>query len=335
MVLRARIELAHLGLLSDRAADPSRLVELVHEAIPVFEELGDDRGLGRAWRHLGYVSGAMEGRCAEWLEASERALPYYRRTGWSPSGCLSEIAAAHFYGPTPVGMGIQRCEQLLAEVGDRVGRAHVLVYFGGLLALEDRLEEAFLLLNEAEVIYRELGELYDLADNCDRVRGRVHVLADDLEAAEQAFRRCCETFEDARDAAASSTVAAELGQVLYRQERYSEATLWARFAETHAPAGDIAAQFSWRALHGKLLAHEGLNRDADAVTVEAIRIVDRTDALTHRGEVRLDVAHVLSSADRDDEAASLIRQALQLFELKGNVVSARAARSALAELVHA
>jgi DNA-binding SARP family transcriptional activator len=330
--LRARIELAHLGLLSDRDADPSALVELVREAIPVFEELGDDRALGRAWRHLGYVRGPMQGLCAEWLEAAERALPYYRRSGWSASGCLSEIAAASFYGPTPVPEGVERCQKLLDETTDRVGRAHVLVYLGGLHGLAERLEDAFALLAEAETIYRDLGETYDLADNCGRIRGRLHLMSGDPESAEQVFRECCETFETAHDEAAISSVAAELGQALYRQERYAEAESWARFAEEHAPAGDIAAQFSWRALRGKLRAKEGLATEGEAILLDALRIVDRTDALTHRGEVLLDLAHVLSSAERYGEAAQRIQQAVELFALKGDEATARVARSQLDEL---
>ena len=132
------------------------------EAIPLFEELGDDRALSRAWRQVGYVRGAMQGRCAEWLEASERAVEHYRRSGWSESGCLSELAAALYYGPTPVSEGIARCTTLLEETTDRNGRAHVLVFLGALHAFAENLEEALEVLGEGEVILRELGETYAL-----------------------------------------------------------------------------------------------------------------------------------------------------------------------------
>jgi DNA-binding SARP family transcriptional activator len=332
--LRGRIELSSLRLFTDREAEPSELVELTREASPLFEELGDDRALGRAWRQVGYVRGSMEGRCTDWLEASERAVEYYRRSGWSASGCLAEVAAALFYGPTPVAEGIDRCEQRLAETTDRLGKANVLVYLGGLQALADRFDEAFALLGDADQIYRELGELYGRADNGGRILGRTHRLAGDSEAAERVFRECCETFQRAHNKAALSTVAAELGQTLYGQERYAEAAEWSRVAEEDAPAGDIAAQFSWRALRGRLLAREGRIREGEAVALEAVRIVGRTDALTHRGEVLLGLADVFCLGERQAEAALRIEEAIELFELKENNASAAAARSLLAEVAN-
>src|SRR5215210_505642 len=45
LALRAEIELTHLRLFTDRDASPARLLELVAEATPVFEQLGDERAL--------------------------------------------------------------------------------------------------------------------------------------------------------------------------------------------------------------------------------------------------------------------------------------------------
>lgn len=332
MQLRARIEQAYLRLFTDREAGPAELVELARNAIPVFAELGDERSLGRAWRQISYVRGAMEGRCAEWLEAAEQAAVHYRRSGWSASGCFAEVAAALFYGPTPVPEGLERCDQLLDEVADRVGTANVLVFHGGLQALSGRFENAFELLTNAETIYREVGEVYALADNSGRILGRVHMLAGDSQAAEGVFRECCERFVRVHDEAAMSSVASELGQALYAQGRHEDAAEWCRIAEEHAPEGDVIAQFSWRGLRGKLLAHEGLNARADMVASEAVRIAERTDALNHRGEVLLDHARVLWLGARHGEASERIERALELFERKQNDVSARVARSLLAEV---
>jgi class 3 adenylate cyclase len=331
--LRARMELAHLQLFTDRGSDPGELVKLANEAIPIFEELDDARSLGRAWRHIGYVRGAIQGHCAEWLEASEQAAGYYVRSGWSTSGCLSELAAALLYGPVPVPDAIDRCERLLRETTERVGAAHVRVYLGGLHALTERFDEALALLVDAETIYRELGEAFALANNSGRIQGRVHLVAGDPESAERVLRDCCETFRRVHDEAALSSAASELGQALYAQARYEEARVWGRHAEEHAPAGDITAQFSWRGLAGKLLAQEGRLDEGESLALEAVRIVDRTDALTHRGEILLDLAHVLSSAERDAKAVTRIQQALELFDLKRNAASARTARSMLAEFI--
>ena len=330
--LRARIELAHLRILTDRDADLEELVTLARDAIPLFEELGDDRALSRAWRQVGYVRGAMQGRCAEWLEASERAVEHYRRSGWSESGCLSELAAALYYGPTPVSQGIERCTALLEETTDRNGKAHVLVYLGGLHALAENLEEALEVLNEGEAVLRELGETYALANNSGRLRGEIYLRAGDPISAESIFRESCETFERAHDEAALSSVASELAVALCEQARYAEAQDWIALAEERAPAGDIAAQVSWRAVGGRLKAVSGDIAGGHALALEALSMVERTDALTHHGETLLELAHVLRCGNRPAEAVERIEQALALFLQKESAVSARRTRALLAEV---
>jgi DNA-binding SARP family transcriptional activator len=327
--LRARIELAHVRLYG--GGDPAHLVELVDQAAPLFEEVEDERALSRAYRSLGYVRGSMQGRCAEWLEAVERALPYYRRSGWSTSGCVGEIAAAMYYGPTPTPEGVKRCERMLGEATDRLGTAHLLVFVGGFHALAERFDQALDLLDEADEIYRELDDLYGLADNSGRIRGRVQLLAGDPEAAQRAFRESCETFDRVHDTTALASIGSELGKALLAQGRNSEAHDWSLLAESRAPAGDIIAQFSWRALKAKLLAQEGRVEAAEPLALKALEIVEATDALTHRGEVLLDVASVLGAADRHTEAGLRIEQAIGLFERKHNDAAARLARSLLAQ----
>jgi class 3 adenylate cyclase/tetratricopeptide (TPR) repeat protein len=330
--LRARIELASLRALTDRDADLDELVELAHMAIELFERLGDDRALGRTWRQVGYVRGAMQGRCAEWLEASERALEHYRRSGWSAAGCLSELGAALFYGPTPVSAGIERCERLLAETADRTGTAHLLVYLAGLQALSARFDEALETLDDGEAILREIGETYALANNSGRLRGRIHVLAGDLEQAERVFSWCCETFERAHDEAALASVASELAITLCERSRQEAAKAWIAVAEEHAPTGDIEAQFAWRTAAGRVRAAGGDVESGHRLALEALAIVERTDTLTHHGGVLLQLAHILRAWDRQAEAAERVEQALALFARKEDAASALRARALLAEL---
>jgi tetratricopeptide (TPR) repeat protein len=330
--LRAQIELAYLRLFTDQDASPAELVQLVGDARPVFEELGDERALGRALRLLGYVRGSMEGRCAEWLDAAERAAVYYRRTGWSRAGCFLEAAAALFYGPMPVPEALARCEQLLDESNDRLGRASVLVYLGGLHVLGERYEEGQSLLDDADRIYEELGETYVRADNSARIRGGAHVLAGELESAEAVFRESCATLERVGDKPGLASVAAELAAVLDLQGRLDEADSWSRFAKEHAPAGDKIAQVLWRRVAGRVRTRKGLVAEGEALVLEALELAETTDALSHRGAVLLDLASVLSSANRREEAASRVHQALQLFEAKGNLAAAGLAQSRLAEL---
>ncbi len=324
----SRIELARARL--HRGGDPEELVALVQAATPLFEEAENERAMGRAWRALGYARGSLQGRCADWLDASERALPHYRRSGWSTAGCLSETASALYHGPTPVPEALEMCERLLEEATDRLGTAHVLAFLAALHACDGRGDEAIRLLDEADNVYRDLQDDYSLANTSGRIRGRVHAVAEEHEAAQAAFRACCETFGRFDDSAALASVAAELGGSLSAQGRIEEAREWSALAERRAPAGDVIAQLSWRILKARLLAHDNRLAEAEPLAIEALSLAMQTDALTHQGDVLLDVATVLTAAKRTGEAVDRVRQAIDVYDRKQNVAAARNARARLA-----
>ena len=219
---------------------------------------------------------------------------------------------------------------LLEEATDRPGKAHVLASLAGLHAYDGRGDEAVRLLDDADTVYRDLQDDDSLANTSGRIRGRVHAVAEDHEAAQAAFRACCETFERFDDSAALASVAAELGGSLYAQGRIEEAREWSALAERRAPAGDVIAQLSWRILKARLLAHDNRLADAEPLAMEALSLVMQTDALTHQGDVLLDVATVLTAAKRPREAAERVRQAIDVYDRKQNVASARNARARLA-----
>ena len=331
VLLRAQIELAYLRLFSGAPGASSDLVELATRGVPIFEELGDDRALGRTWRHVGYLRG-FEGRLADWQEAVERALIHYLRSGWSASGCLGELAAALLYGPTPVPEALERCEELLDETTDRVGRANVLAFMSGLEALDGRFDDARRRVADAESIYKEVGELYALANYCYRVRGRIEMLAGDPAAAERPLAEACATLERVHDEASHSTAAAKLADALYGQGRYDEATSWLGLAERRSSADDVNAQYTWRRVQAKALARRGAHEDAQRLALEAAGLAAQTDALSDHGRVLLDLSEVLLLAGKESEAAPYVEQALELFERKCDRPSAEAAQARLSEL---
>ena len=71
---------------------------------------------------------------------------------------------------------------------------------------------------------------------------------------------------------------------------------------------------------------------AERLAREAVEIVDATDYLDQRGEARLALAMVVRATGRMDEATAEAGRALELFERKGNIVSAERARELLADL---
>jgi DNA-binding SARP family transcriptional activator len=194
--LRAAMELAYAELLSAPRRGASMLLELVESAIPVFEALGDDRALGRAWLFAGFVHGGVHGHRAHWERDAERSLVHYRRAGWPVSTCLGEIAAALYYGPARVGRASARCRQLLdEETATAAGRAGVLAFLGGLMAMTGEFGEARALLAEAAETYAELGMTGAAAVAVGSVEGDVELLAGEPAAAERALTEACLTLE--------------------------------------------------------------------------------------------------------------------------------------------
>ena len=76
----------------------------------------------------------------------------------------------------------------------------------------------------------------------------------------------------------------------------------------------------------ELLARSAALTEALELAREAARLADTTDASNQRARVLLDLAEVLSLAGAKTEAAVRVREALELFEQKGNTVEAEMAR---------
>jgi hypothetical protein len=80
-----------------------------------------------------------------------------------------------------------------------------------------------------------------------------------------------------------------------------------------------------------VLAAHGDGPSGEALAREAVERAASTDDLNLRAGALLDLADILRRKD-EDEANAAMREALELFERKGNVVMAERTRARLAEL---
>src|SRR5207244_9083908 len=131
-------------------------VALTTESLPLLEELDDARTLGRIWYVLAFVRGGLHCRYRESEAAAERAVAYFRRSGWPVAPCLQELGAALYYGPTPVPDAIERSRELL-DGADRGSEAHITGFLACLMAMDGRFDEARALVLHARAIYEELA----------------------------------------------------------------------------------------------------------------------------------------------------------------------------------
>ena len=328
---RARLELAFLRLASDPEGRAGEVIQLAEEAIPLFEALADEQSLGRAWRFLADVHGAMQCRYTAAVDASERALACYERCAWPTSTSVGDLAAFLYYGPAPVQEATDRCRQLLAETS-RGGEAAVLTFLGGLEAMRGEFEEARGLVAKARRLYEALGQSSAAEANCGAVAAAVELLDGERLAAEEILRKSCAALERMGNRAYLATRAAELADVLWARGQDDEAEEWVSRAIELGASDDITIQLFWRCVRGKLLARCGRDGEGESLVREAIHLADATDALNYQARAHLDLAQVLAIAGRTVEASAAAEAAINLFDRKGNAAASKRARALLVEL---
>jgi class 3 adenylate cyclase/tetratricopeptide (TPR) repeat protein len=320
----ARLQLRYT---TDPNALKESVVELVEREIPELEMMGDDRALVRAFRLLTYVhwTGA---RFADAAATAERTIRHATAAGDEVTAhrFLGSLAISALYGPMPVLEAIATCEEVLARAqDDRKARALAEVAIGHLEAMRGNFEHARLVYRRSRASLEELGCLL-LAALTSLDSSAIEVLAGDLAAAESELRTDYRRLEEMGERNYISTTAGLLADVLYRQGRYDESAEFAGVCEHLASPDDVASQFHWRCVRGKLRARHGAIDEAESLLSAATALIETSDQLDLQGNGLLDFAEVRELAGAPADAAGLSERAAQLFERKGNVVSALRAR---------
>src|SRR5204863_2843048 len=102
----------------------------------------------------------------------------YKAAGWPTSTCVGEVAAALFWGPTPVQDAIRRCELLLRDDAlDLPGAAYLRAFLGGLVAQKDEFDRARALVHGAQATLQDLGLRAAAGTYCAPLLGEVELLA--------------------------------------------------------------------------------------------------------------------------------------------------------------
>jgi class 3 adenylate cyclase/tetratricopeptide (TPR) repeat protein len=328
---RARISLSELRY-STAPGDVAERRREVERAIEVLDSAHDELGLARAWDLFASLHHGL-GRSSAAQAAWERSIEHARRAGSARdevSG-LSWLASVALWGPTPRVEARKRCEEILERVkGNLEEEANVLGLLGCLSALEGGFDEARSLQARRAAIFEELGLELPAAWVAHQT-GWVELLADDAAAAELVLRPAYETLERTGANTQLQVVGSYLARALTLQGRYVEAERLALTIEELDPTG-VAEIASARSARGKAVAALGRHEEGERLAVEAVALIDETDFLIDRADARMDLADILRSAGRSEEAAKVLEDALELHEQKGNVVSGDRAEALLEEL---
>ena len=323
----SRIELEYIRLRREnRTAD--ELLAAANDGITTLERVGDDRALGRALLLRGWLYGGHWANHAAWADGAERALGHYRAAGWPTTTCLGELACALYWGPTPVDDAVDRFQELLADPStEAVGAAYVRTMLGGAVAQRGELESARGHVSDARAMLDELGARTSALSYCGTVGGEIELLARDGTAAESIFRWVCDGLREAGDFSQVASRSSDLAEALVLLDRLDEAEEQIETARQHASADDINAQLMWRPVLATILARRGEIVRGEALAREGVAIADRTDDLNRRAKAYRALGDTLRRAARPDEAVAAFACAVDLFQLKGNLVGAAGVRA--------
>jgi tetratricopeptide (TPR) repeat protein len=308
-----------------------------HRAIPVFEALGDELHLAKAW-YLRAVADQMRCRTADAETACEHAIFHANQAGDNNLAAYiaAELAQAMEYSPTPVIEALRRCEEMTERVrADPLAVAKMFTARSNLTAMRGRFDEARALVADARAIVEELNIARGAyGAGMARRRAQIELRAGKPAAAEHVLRPVYDTLlqrGDKADKRSLAAVATMLAETTYAQGRYTDAAQFSQLAGTIMVPDSPAEEARWRGIRARLLARAGEFAAAEALAHEALGLVASTDLLNDRADRLIDLVEVLQLAGRFDAASPTLEDALSLYEQKGNIASAAKSRALIDE----
>jgi len=309
------------------------VIRELEQVIPVLERASAHAELAKAWRLLGYVHGSVL-RWGEQVDAVRRAIDHARLAGDArlEARLLAEYTAGLRDGPTPVSEAIRECDEALERgLADRQAEAFVLCSLARLRAMEGDFAQARELIARAGRMRDELGANV-IVPLTSLQSSRVETLAGDLDAAERDLRRDFEKLSAMGDRYLLPTVAALLTRVVCEQNRFADAAKTYATAEELADDDDVETKAVLLCVQARLLAHDRDLTGAERAARDAVEALRSIEAPDLRGDCLVTLAEILATAARPDDARAVLEEALELYELKGNVVSAERTRARGGEL---
>jgi class 3 adenylate cyclase/tetratricopeptide (TPR) repeat protein len=303
----------------------AQALETARHAIDVLEAADDRAGLARAWRVV-MTTELNQGHLEEASAAVEHVVGEARASGDQRLAARSAAAIAYVLlrGPTPVREAIEQCRDLIATVTtNRVTQAIVESTMAVLTAMDGSIDQARELYRHSQSVLTELaGGVDALAGSIDS--SRVELLAGDPEGARRELVRDYDALTAIDETFFRSTIAGQLAGVLQLLGEPAEARRYADVAAAIGDDDDILTQVLWRIARARLAASAGDADEAVGLGQAAVELASRTTDGLLRAEALETLGDVFAALGLRESAEPPWREALQLFEAKGDVLSARA-----------
>jgi DNA-binding SARP family transcriptional activator len=299
---------------------------LARDGVRILGRLNDDRGLVRAWRLAASVA-TDRGRASRMQAAAEQMLRHARRSGVyrEEAWALWVLAEAILVGPAPATAGINTCNELLGRRDElRVGDVGLLGTLALLHAMQGHFDEGRQLIAQGRELMEGLGHKKPLLATI-RWRGDLELMARDWAAAEDALR---EAGEFAAASGLDETGASLRARAQMALGHVDEAEKLVLVARDGALPACRPAQALWRSVYATVLAARGASDGAVELAREAARLLRRSDFLSLRGDVHIDLATAFQARGDPEGAMRAVQHARDLYEQKGNSVAAQRIREA-------
>jgi tetratricopeptide (TPR) repeat protein len=287
-------------------------------AVPLLEAGQDHAGLAQMWFALAYGVYNYAHRAEKIVHAAEMARSYEILAGRPHDRSDAIRAMGLLYGPRPVSEVSRAFDALDSTVRVDLMRAI-------LLAMSDRNDDARALASATAERARELDQSAepDLAE--------IESLAGNHDAAAEQLGLWLDWDSKRGITGNVSHALAELSRELALAGRYEEAEQRVAQARAH-PNSSPSTQALWRQVEALVSANRGEHIDAERLGREALTHVHETDSPGDQANAYCDLAEVLETAGRRDEAIAAWEEALKRYESKGIIPLARRVRERVAAL---
>jgi class 3 adenylate cyclase/tetratricopeptide (TPR) repeat protein len=300
-----------------------RVLDAAASAIPIFEAAGDRAGLARAWR-LRAIALGTTGAYDEAAAAADRIVEYASAAGDARMAARGAqvYASVALVGTLPASAVSERCEQLILEVaGDRRSEAVIRGVIAYLCAMQGDFARAREESDRQKQMLADLGPSVT-AMSTSIERARIEMLAGDLVAAEAELRSDDAALAGLGEQYFRSTIVGMLAGVLVEARLFKEAEATIETARQLADDDDSLSQVLWRTANARVLAEADRPDEAIADAERAVAIASDGDDIVLLGDAKSALGEVLWRAGRPELAEPPLREALALYERKGDLASA-------------
>jgi tetratricopeptide (TPR) repeat protein len=299
---------------------PNALRE-AERAIRIFELVGDQIGLAKAWRIIGSVH-AMALQYGPATLAVERAIACARLAGDTRQERrnMGTLTMACVFGPMPVPEAIERCREIeAASGGDHRTEGLALCARAQLEAMRGSFDEARALYARARTVLTDVGGSV-LGASTALDSSTVEMLAGDYAAAERDLRRDAELLEGMGERYLLSTMEGVRAQALIALGRHDEAADACDRAEAAAAGDDIESQVLVRNVRAELHLRGGRTAEAAAAVAEADALLKGAEAPAIAADLAVVRARVAAAGGDRESAGRELSRAARLYRDKGNLV---------------